>query len=110
MAGGRSLSPLTGPAGSVQRAIAAGQLNAGAMLETPADGMRQGIPFRGAPSAAGTTRFAGDKIVAASVFERTDLGEVAGPSVEGFVASMQSGPFKLLVPGAPTTGGQGGRA
>jgi hypothetical protein len=99
MAGGHSLSPLTGPAGSVQRAIAAGQVNAQAMLETQADGMRQGVPFRGTGSPAGTKRFAGDAL--ASVFERADLMQAAGPSVGAFMHSYTHGMFSPVAPSSP---------
>jgi hypothetical protein len=100
MAGGRSLSPLTGPAGSVQRAIEYAQMNAEALKETPAGMTRAGMPVRGTPSPGGTQRFAGQAVVQA--FERADLVQAAGPSLQGFVASMQSGPFALPVPGTPS--------
>ena len=99
MAGGRSLSPLTGPPGSVSRAIAAGQVNAQSLKETQASGMREGVPIRGTASAAGTKRFAGDAI--ASVFERADLAESAGPSIGAFMDSYMGGMFSPLAGAEP---------
>jgi len=105
MAGGRSLSPLTGPAESVQRAIAAALVNADSLKETPAAGLtRAGVAVRGTPSPAGTRRFAGDEV--AQAFERADLVAAAGPALKGFVDAMQAGPFALPAPGAaPPAGG-----
>lgn len=99
MAGGSSLSPLTGPADSVRRALGAAILNADSLKETPAAGLtRAGVPVRGTPSPAGTTRFAGDDI--AEAFQRADLA-----SLKGFIDSMQSGPFALSLPGAELAAG-----
>lgn len=105
MAGGLSLSPLTGPADSVRRSLAAAIVNADSLKETPAANLtRAGVSVRGTPSPAGTTRFAGDEI--AQAFERADLVAAAGPALKGFVDAMQSGPFALPVPGAePPAGG-----
>jgi hypothetical protein len=104
MAGGSSLSPLTGPADSVRRALGAAILNADSLKETPAAGLtRAGVPVRGTPSPAGTTRFAGDDI--AEAFQRADLVAAAGPSLKGFIDSMQSGPFALSLPGAEPAAG-----
>ena len=105
MAGGLSLSPLTGPAESVQRALGAALVNADSLKETlAATPMRDGVAVRGTPSPAGTRRFAGDEI--AQAFERADLVAAAGPALQGFVQAMQSGPFALPVPGSePPAGG-----
>ena len=104
MAGGLSLSPLTGPADSVRRALGAAIVNAESLKEAPAASpTRAGVSVRGTPSPAGTTRFAGDEI--AEAFQRADLVAAAGPSLKGFVDSMQSGPFALPVPGAEPPAG-----
>jgi hypothetical protein len=103
MAGGLSLSPLTGPADSVRRALGAAIANADSPKETQAAPTRAGVFVRGTPSPAGTTRFAGDEI--AEAFQRADLVQAAGPSLKGFVDSMQSGPFALPVPGVDPAAG-----
>lgn len=105
MAGGLSLSPLTGPADSVRRALGAAIVNADSLKEMPTPPpARGGVTQRGTPSPAGTTRFAGQEI--AQAFERADLVAAAGPALKGFIDAMQSGPFALPLPGAePPAGG-----
>lgn len=108
MAGGLSLSPLTGPPDSVRRALSAAVVNANSLKESPASSpTRAGVSVRGTPSPAGTTRFAGDEI--AEAFQRADLVAAAGPALKGFMDAMQSpgSPFALppaMAPVQPSPG------
>jgi hypothetical protein len=102
MAGGHSLSPLTGPAGSVQRAIEYAQMNAEALKETPTGMTRAGVAVRGTPSPGGTKRFAGEAVIQA--FERSDLMQAAGPSVGAFMHSYTNGMFSPVAPASPSGG------